>query len=208
MQISRAALCSAIVSASLLVACAGNHTGESSDAGADASQMDQDAGPDAGTTLDAGAAADGGTGEDAGLPVAQTAPPQVVNLPPAGPVLTTPKVQLIDYSEDPIGPDVASFLTELTQTQTWSQQTSEYGVGALTVLPTISIAGTPPATLDDNSGNVTPFETTLAANLSGSSPPGCRGPEHHLPVRPARRHAGQLRRALLRPQQRLLRLPL
>ena len=87
-----------------------------------------------------------------------------------GPGHRAPKVQLIGYTADTYLPDVEQQLTELTKTQTWSQQTSEYGVGPLTILPTISIAGTPPTTLDDNSGNVTPFETTLADNTSGSNP--------------------------------------
>jgi hypothetical protein len=99
-----------------------------------------------------------------------TDPPQVVNSTPAGPVLTTPKVQLIMYTEDPLVAQVEGMLTELTQTTTWSQQTAEYGVGALQIRPTILIPGTPPATLDDTSGNVTPFEQTLASNLSGASP--------------------------------------
>jgi hypothetical protein len=98
-----------------------------------------------------------------------TSPPQVSN-PTSGPVLTSPKVQLIGYAVDTFLPDVEAQLTELTRASTWSQQTSEYGVGALTIRPTISITGTPPATLDDNTGNVTPFEKTLANNTSGSSP--------------------------------------
>ena len=98
-----------------------------------------------------------------------TDPPQVVNTT-AGAVLSAPKVQLIGYAADTYLPDIEKQLTELTQTQTWSEQTSEYGVGPLTILPTITIAGTPPATLDDNSGNVTPFEKTLATNTSGANP--------------------------------------
>lgn len=98
-----------------------------------------------------------------------TDPPQVVNIT-NGPVLTTPKVQLIAYAEDTYLPDIEKQLTELTMTQTWAAQTAEYGVGPLTINPTITIPGTPPKTLDDNSGNVTPFEMTLAANLSGASP--------------------------------------
>jgi hypothetical protein len=108
------------------------------------------------------------SGGDAAL-VAMTSPPQVVN-PGNGPVLTSPRVQLIAYAEDALLPDVEAQLAEMARTSTWSQQTSEYGVGPLTIKPTITIAGTPPATLDDNSGNVTPFEKTLATNLSGNDP--------------------------------------
>jgi hypothetical protein len=61
-------------------------------------------------------------------------------------------------------------VTELTTTATWSAQTSEYGVGALTKTTTIEIPGTPPTTLDDNTGAVTPFQQTLINNLSGATP--------------------------------------
>ncbi len=111
----------------------------------------------------------GGSDADGGV-VAQTDPPQVVD-PAKNAVLAAPKVQLIAYTEDPVVPDAEAFLTELTKTTTWANQTAEYGVGPLTILPTILIPGTPPATLDDNSGTVTPFETTLANNISGTNPP-------------------------------------
>lgn len=110
-----------------------------------------------------------GTG-GAGGSIALPAPPQVVQSNPPGPVVSSPKVQLIAYASDTYLSDVEAAVTELSQTATWSQQTSEYGVGALTVLPTITIPGTPPATLDDNSGDPTPFEQTLVNNTSGANP--------------------------------------
>jgi hypothetical protein len=93
--------------------------------------------------------------------------PQVVNS--LGTVLQSPKVQLIVYSEDPNLGDVEAMLTELSKTSTWSEQTSEYGVGPLTILPTIQIPGTPPATLNGN-GSPSPFEQTLVANTTGGDP--------------------------------------
>jgi hypothetical protein len=101
--------------------------------------------------------------------VAMSSPPQVVNSTNAT-ILTSPKVQLIGYGADTFLPDVEAELTQLATTSTWSQQMSEYGVGALTIRPPIVLTGTPPATIDDNSGSVTPFETTLANNTSGNSP--------------------------------------
>jgi hypothetical protein len=142
----------------------------SSSSGSDASMATIDGSPE----KDAGEA-DGTTGPDGsssggdGAAVAMTSPPQVVDLSD-GPVITSPKVQLIGYTGDTFLPDIEVQLNELATTSTWSQQTSEYGVGALTIKPTLTIAGTPPATLDDNSGSVTPFEMTLANNLSGADP--------------------------------------
>jgi hypothetical protein len=43
-------------------------------------------------------------------------------------------------------------------------------VGAFTVLPTITLTTAPPAMFDDNTGDPTPFEQNLAAQLSGPSP--------------------------------------
>jgi hypothetical protein len=89
--------------------------------------------------------------------------PQVENL--GGPVLKTPKVQAIVYASDPHAPDVDKFLAELTKTTYWSETTSEYGVGPLTILPTITISDTPPASLDDAT-----LQQTLAAHTSGINP--------------------------------------
>jgi hypothetical protein len=79
-------------------------------------------------------------------------------------------VQLIAYAQDPLLPQLEAALTEFSSSPIWALQTVEYGVGPLNVRPTIAIAGTPPAMLDDNTGNVTPFQSTLAANLSGANP--------------------------------------
>jgi len=194
MLVSRSAiLSSALVSAGILAACSGGDTdadygATSSGAGGETSTAAAGNGGAKSTTAAGNggakstvagtggavatttAAGTGGAAATDGGVQAQTDPPQVVDPAPAGPVLTTPKVQLIAYAEDTFVPDVEKFLVELTKTTTWAEQTLEYGVGALSILPTISIAGTPPATLDDNSGTVTPFETTLANNLSGASP--------------------------------------
>ena len=136
---------------------------DGSGAGHDASASPDAAGSD-------GGASDGGGADsspDAAL-AAHAPQPQVIDL--GGTVLTAPKVQLIVYTEDPLATDADDMVTELTQTTTWQEQTGEYGVGALTKLPTIQIAGTPPATLDDNTGNVTPFQQTLIDNTTGATP--------------------------------------
>jgi hypothetical protein len=94
--------------------------------------------------------------------------PQVADL--GGTVLSNPKVQLIAYAQDPFVSDVESFITEFGSSAGWAVQTGEYGVGAFTQLPTILIPGTPPATLNDDTGSVTPFQQTLLNNITGASP--------------------------------------
>ncbi len=90
-------------------------------------------------------------------------PPQVVDF--GGPVLAAPKVQPIAYAMDTGLADMEAFLQEMTKTTYWSDTTSEYGVGALTILPTIAQPGTPPATLTDSD-----MTAALATNLTGANP--------------------------------------
>ena len=147
--------------------------GASGDATADAEPASGDATPGDGAGADT-RAHDGGApdaAEDGPFVVVTHAPqPQVTDL--GGSVLTTPKVQLIVYTADTTAPAIDGMVTELTQTATWATQTAEYGVGALSRLPTIQIAGTPPTTIDDNfngSGN-SAFQQTLVNNTTGASP--------------------------------------
>jgi len=95
--------------------------------------------------------------------------PQLVN-PDNGPVLTAPRVQLIVYESDPFVADVDAFVAELQSTGTWSAQTAEYGVGPFTILPTIKLPGPVPTTLDDETGDPSPFEKNLAAQITGANP--------------------------------------
>jgi hypothetical protein len=91
--------------------------------------------------------------------------PQVINLNGNGPVLTAPRVQPIAYTDDPELADMEAFLHQLTTTTYWAGATSQYGVGPLTVLPTINLAGAPAATTTDQT-----LQQTLGANIGGSSP--------------------------------------
>ncbi len=105
----------------------------------------------------------GDAGDDSSfLPASPPALPQVISN--GGPVLAAPKVQLIAYAGDEGLADMNAFLAELTTTKFWSQATSEYGVGELTVLPTIM--GDPlPKTISDAQ-----LASNLAANTSGAQP--------------------------------------
>jgi hypothetical protein len=113
--------------------------------------------------------AGGGGGAAPFTPAAHDPPPQVVN-PGQGPVLTAPRIQIISWASDPFAPEMDKFLAELGATPTWSEQTIEYGVGSLTVLPSIQLTDPPPAQLDDETGDVTPLMADLAAHLSGPHP--------------------------------------
>jgi hypothetical protein len=108
----------------------------------------------------------GGTSGGGGAFVSAAHPslPVVRNL--GGPVNTAPKVQLIAYAADSGLKDIEAFLQELTKTTYWSETTSEYGVGTLTILPTIRLTSTPPATITDDD-----LQTNLLINTSGPGAP-------------------------------------
>jgi hypothetical protein len=107
----------------------------------------------------AGTAADGGF-----IPASHPTLPQVIDLDRS--ILRAPKVQPIVYASDTGAADIAAFLQELASTSYWGATTSEYGIGALTVLPTITLVTAAPAKLTDDA-----LRSTLAANISGANPP-------------------------------------
>ena len=70
--------------------------------------------------------------------------PQLVNL--GGPVLATPKIQPIFFSNDALQTQVEQFLAQTATSDYWKAAATEYGVGAPTVLPSIVTTDAPPAT--------------------------------------------------------------
>jgi hypothetical protein len=96
-------------------------------------------------------------------PASHPALPQIGTL--GGPVMVNPKVQPIVYASDTAASDIDAFLKELTHTSYWSETTAEYGVGRLTVLPTITLATTAPAVTTDDA-----LKAELATNISGPNP--------------------------------------
>jgi hypothetical protein len=110
-----------------------------------------------------GGGASGGGGMGGSMPIVRPVPPQVVKV--GGGVLVAPKVQPIRYATDPAPSDVDAFLQELTTTSFWSQVTSEYQVGALTVLPTIVRPDAAPSQIDD-----TQLQMDLVTNTTGATP--------------------------------------
>jgi len=87
---------------------------------------------------------------DAPPPWAEAVPsavPQLISL--GGSVLDHPKVQPIFFTgDDAIQAQVEQFLTQMGASDYWKATTQEYGVGALSVMPTIVTSDAPPATQD------------------------------------------------------------
>jgi hypothetical protein len=75
-------------------------------------------------------------------------PPQA--LPSGGPVLTTPKVVPVFFANDPLQGRFETFLGQLASSTFWSATTLEYGVGALTVLPSVVAADPAPSEINDD----------------------------------------------------------
>jgi hypothetical protein len=89
---------------------------------------------------------DAGVDADAGPPP----PPQVYPTVESagGKVITTPKVIPITFEGDNFKTQIEDFVPRLAGSTYWTTITSEYGIGALTVLPAIRINEVP-ASLDD-----------------------------------------------------------
>lgn len=121
-------------------------------------------GSDTGTGGAGATSGSGGAGSGGGfMTAAHPALPQVVNF--GGSVIEAPRVQAIVYASDPHAADIDGFLAELSSSAYWAQTTAEYGVGALTILPTILRPEAAPAMLED-----TDLTAALLANTAGPSP--------------------------------------
>ena len=108
------------------------------------------------TPKDAGAEA----APDAGYPGPHPAPPQVRNQ--QGSVVATPRAVPVFFANDAYQSQVEDFLAKLAGSPYWTATTSEYGVGALTVAPSIVTTDTPPQTIDTSG-----IETFLAKQTAG-----------------------------------------
>jgi hypothetical protein len=112
---------------------------------------------------DTGGAGTGGAGGSGFMTAAHTPMPKVISL--GGHVIKAPKVQAIIYASDPHAADIEAFLAELAATSFWGQATAEYGVGPLTILPTIKRPEAPPSNLTD-----TGLSQELVTNTTGAAP--------------------------------------
>ncbi len=82
---------------------------------------------------------------DAGYPGPHPDAPQVQDF--GGAVLDAPNVIPIFFQNDPDQTDVETFLTQLAGSTFWSEATSEYQVGALTIAKSVVVTDTPPPTI-------------------------------------------------------------
>ena len=113
------------------------------DGGMDATS---DARVDAPIANDAGADA---TESDAFVPGPHGAFPQAIN--GGGGVLGAPVVVPVFFAGDALEPNLEAFLAALASSSYWSTLESQYGVGPLTVAPSVVLDDTPPetASIDD-----------------------------------------------------------
>jgi len=109
---------------------------------ADASTVDATAdGP-----LDAGLeASDGSTPAVAGYPAPHPSFPRVETN--GGPVMISPNVVPVFFANDPVEGQVEQFLAQLAGSSYWSATTGEYGVGPLTVAPSIVVTDVAPESI-------------------------------------------------------------
>lgn len=106
--------------------------------------------PDA-TTSNSASSTGTGIGEPSDkYPAPHSAPPTVVTF--GGPVLTTPKIVPIVFSNDnaTIKGQIADFTNKIGASEYWKATTEEYGVGPATGLPMIEIATAAPTTTTDD----------------------------------------------------------
>ena len=144
--------------------------------------------PDAGAIVDASASDTGGevdasdAASDAPPDVDNGAPstvypaphpalPQLVN-PSNNPVLTTPKVYLVFYPNDPNESSLQTFAQRLPTSTYWATTTSQYGVGAISYARTIDLTGETPPMMIAN----TDIQTWVASEI-GSGAFGTPDPE-------------------------------
>jgi hypothetical protein len=108
---------------------------------------------DASSESEADASArDGGASSDASGD-ADAASPFVLALPQVetrgAAVLAHPRIVPILYASDPMAAQIGQFLSALASSSYWGQATGEYGVGALSVAPTVVLPDPPPGTISD-----------------------------------------------------------
>jgi hypothetical protein len=161
MSILRIGRLGVLLSAAALAACGGGNNNNV--AGGSTSSSAGAGGAGAGGA-GVGGAGTGGAVTSTFTPASHPALPQVIKF--TNSVLTKPKLQPIRYSTDVNADDLDKFFQELATTAYWGDVTSEYGVGALTVLPTIVRTDTAPATVTDDQ-----IQEDISTNTTGSTAP-------------------------------------
>jgi len=94
--------------------------------------------------------------------------PHVVDY--GGPVLPSPEFQPIVFAGDPMQQDITTFASDLRQSSYWSAIASEYGVGALRVLPVVVVSEAAPGAMSDAQ-----VQSWLASKIAASQVPAPDG---------------------------------
>jgi hypothetical protein len=90
-----------------------------------------------------------------------------------GPVLTAPTLVPIFFADDPLEGQIVTFLTALAGSSFWPAAVTEYGVGPLTIAPSIVVTDDPPTSTTDAE-----IQAWLASYLNGTHaawPPAALG---------------------------------
>jgi hypothetical protein len=132
------------------------------DAGLDATAPSIDARRVDMEASDAERTRDGDVEAAAAYPAHHSAAPQ--RLTYGGPVLG-PHVIPVFYANDPMQAQLQQFLSPLATSSYWSTATSEYGVGALIISPSIVTTDTAPTSI-----TASDLRASLAGHIGGASP--------------------------------------
>jgi hypothetical protein len=119
-------------------------------------------GPEARPTDGAGSEA-ASDASKAPYPAPHAPPPQAIDY--GGPVLTAPQVVPIFFQDDALQGQIETFLKELATSTYWPGVTTEYGVGPLSIAPSIVVTDAPPTAITDAQ-----IELWLANYLNGTNP--------------------------------------
>lgn len=82
-----------------------------------------------------------------------------------GSVLTSPKVVIVTFANDPLAPQIEAFAQSLGASAYWSATTGEYGVGKIAYAGAVHVASAPSSPLSQAT-----FETWLTSELDGTHP--------------------------------------
>lgn len=100
---------------------------------------------------------------DVGSFVVAEHPPAPTVASSGGSVLSSPKVVIVTFGNDPLAPQMESFAQSLGQSAYWTAVTGEYGVGRIAFGGAVHIATAPSSPLSQ-----TDFEAWLTSQLDGT----------------------------------------
>jgi hypothetical protein len=122
--------------------------------------------PDGGVTVDPGSDVDAGVDSGPTDFVFKPAPAGTFaqGVSAGGSVVKSPKVMPIVFASDDAKAQLTDFATKLATTTYWGKISSEYGVGALTAKPAVTLTEAAPTSIDDSE-----IETWLASKFTTDS---------------------------------------